>query len=198
MVCSIACHPLPSTDLAGMNDVLPKPFTKEGLINMLDKHLSHLKKSATGNDPMGPPVALGNALAKQAMKTEDSPITSPGVIPSWNSPSQATADEYTTGTVLAPIQTGSYPMSANSLQPSPSALTFASSPTGSTRMQQSPRRPYAEMADANGETGGDIKRQMVSAHPPPPGYVQLNPHPSSRIITPQMATGIGTIPGRQH
>lgn len=28
---------------SGMNDVLPKPFTKEGLLNMLDKHLVHLK-----------------------------------------------------------------------------------------------------------------------------------------------------------
>lgn len=28
---------------SGMNDVLPKPFTKEGLLNMLEKHLIHLK-----------------------------------------------------------------------------------------------------------------------------------------------------------
>ena len=27
----------------GMNDILPKPFTKEGLLSMLDKHLTHLK-----------------------------------------------------------------------------------------------------------------------------------------------------------
>lgn len=27
----------------GMNDILPKPFTKEGLVGMLDKHLMHLK-----------------------------------------------------------------------------------------------------------------------------------------------------------
>ncbi|KAI6124756.1 HSF-type DNA-binding-domain-containing protein [Pisolithus croceorrhizus] len=28
---------------SGMNDVLPKPFTKEGLLDMLEKHLMHLK-----------------------------------------------------------------------------------------------------------------------------------------------------------
>jgi osomolarity two-component system response regulator SKN7 len=28
---------------SGMNDVLPKPFTKDGLLNMLEKHLIHLK-----------------------------------------------------------------------------------------------------------------------------------------------------------
>lgn len=27
----------------GMNDVLPKPFTKEGMLSMLEKHLLHLK-----------------------------------------------------------------------------------------------------------------------------------------------------------
>ncbi|KAH7889124.1 SKN7, two-component response regulator [Phlebopus sp. FC_14] len=28
---------------SGMNDILPKPFTKEGLLDMLEKHLMHLK-----------------------------------------------------------------------------------------------------------------------------------------------------------
>jgi len=28
---------------SGMNDILPKPFTKEGLLEMLEKHLMHLK-----------------------------------------------------------------------------------------------------------------------------------------------------------
>jgi len=28
----------------GMNDVLPKPFTKEGMLSMLEKHLIHLKQ----------------------------------------------------------------------------------------------------------------------------------------------------------
>lgn len=27
-----------------MNDILPKPFKKEGLLSMLEKHLSHLKE----------------------------------------------------------------------------------------------------------------------------------------------------------
>jgi len=30
--------------LAGMNDVLPKPFTKDSLLGMLEKHLLHMKK----------------------------------------------------------------------------------------------------------------------------------------------------------
>jgi hypothetical protein len=30
--------------MAGMNDVLPKPFTKDSLLGMLEKHLLHLKQ----------------------------------------------------------------------------------------------------------------------------------------------------------
>jgi len=33
----------------GMSDILPKPFTKEGLLQLLEKHLNHLKK--TPNPP---------------------------------------------------------------------------------------------------------------------------------------------------
>ena len=33
-----------------MNDVLPKPFTKEGLLTMLEKHLGHLKASNKEGD----------------------------------------------------------------------------------------------------------------------------------------------------
>ena len=30
--------------MTGMNDVLPKPFTKDGLLGMLEKHLLHMKQ----------------------------------------------------------------------------------------------------------------------------------------------------------
>lgn len=43
---------------SGMNDILPKPFTKEGLLGMLEKHLMHLKviqemASARVSRPLG-------------------------------------------------------------------------------------------------------------------------------------------------
>ncbi|KAI6882902.1 response regulator, partial [Hortaea werneckii] len=68
----------------GMNDVLPKPFTKEGLLSMLEKHLSHLKKQPPGVQVMPPPDALNSA--KRSMKSEDSPATSPATVSNWNSP----------------------------------------------------------------------------------------------------------------
>ena len=41
-----------------MNDVLPKPFTKEGLLHMLEKHLPHLKKPVSHMDGMVAPQPL--------------------------------------------------------------------------------------------------------------------------------------------
>ncbi|EGP86598.1 unnamed protein product [Zymoseptoria tritici ST99CH_1A5] len=75
----------------GMNDVLPKPFTKEGLLSMLEKHLQHLKKpSGAALDAMPPPpsASVGLASTKRSLKSEDSPATSPATVSNWNSPSQ--------------------------------------------------------------------------------------------------------------
>lgn len=43
----------------GMTDVLPKPFTKEGLLNMLEKHLIHLK-TVTQMEQIPRQMGLGN------------------------------------------------------------------------------------------------------------------------------------------
>lgn len=61
---------------SGMNDILPKPFTKEGLFDMLDKHLMHLKAiqqqqlnskiaRSIGIPPMSDP-SFENAMTIQA------------------------------------------------------------------------------------------------------------------------------------
>jgi osomolarity two-component system, response regulator SKN7 len=62
---------------SGMNDVLPKPFTKEGLLAMLQKHLGHLKVSK----PIDP---HNRGAVGTVMKEEQSPSRSPKS--SWNSP----------------------------------------------------------------------------------------------------------------
>ncbi|KAF9646083.1 hypothetical protein BDM02DRAFT_3100448 [Thelephora ganbajun] len=65
---------------SGMNDILPKPFTKEGLFDMLDKHLMHLKAiqqqqlnskvpRSIGIPPMSDP-SFENAMTIQA-QTQD-------------------------------------------------------------------------------------------------------------------------------
>lgn len=60
-----------------MNDVLPKPFTKEGLMICLDKHLGHLKKDAQ----------IIQSSTGVSLKGDESPGQSPATMSaSWNSP----------------------------------------------------------------------------------------------------------------
>lgn len=69
----------------GMNDVLPKPFTKEGLLKLLERCLSHLKvnKNAGQIPPQmsfkGPDNDNGGTLAKptNSLKYSHSPSKSP-------------------------------------------------------------------------------------------------------------------------
>ncbi|KJA17940.1 hypothetical protein HYPSUDRAFT_45783 [Hypholoma sublateritium FD-334 SS-4] len=76
---------------SGMNDILPKPFTKEGLLDMLEKHLMHLKviqqMSRISRTVGIPPLSDGNfeqALRHGAslMPPPPSSSTSTALIPS--------------------------------------------------------------------------------------------------------------------
>jgi osomolarity two-component system response regulator SKN7 len=69
-----------------MNDVLPKPFTKEGLLNMLEKYLSHLKGEKDSRIPPQPGfldrnngIVQGNrsSVSKGGTKYSQSPPKSP-------------------------------------------------------------------------------------------------------------------------
>lgn len=77
----------------GMDDVLPKPFTRKSLLDMLEKHLMHLKKLPAGMDtqPNSAAIAPSGAASSTAHSVRDdmsagaSPAGSSGT---WNSPSQ--------------------------------------------------------------------------------------------------------------
>jgi len=68
----------------GMNDILPKPFTRDGLLGILEKHLMHLKAiqqmnnlpraiGTAGNTTNSPPNEVSQARAQSAgFKAEDS------------------------------------------------------------------------------------------------------------------------------
>ncbi|KIJ44352.1 hypothetical protein M422DRAFT_252354 [Sphaerobolus stellatus SS14] len=73
---------------SGMNDILPKPFTKEGLLDMLEKHLMHLKViqemakvprslNDTSYDAMVEPSS-SNPDAAAAASSSSSSILAPG------------------------------------------------------------------------------------------------------------------------
>jgi osomolarity two-component system response regulator SKN7 len=65
--------------------VLPKPFTKEGLLHMLEKHLVHLKKPLAQIDGMVAPQPV-QVPRQLVLKEEDSPAKSPATTSNWNSP----------------------------------------------------------------------------------------------------------------
>jgi osomolarity two-component system response regulator SKN7 len=82
-----------------MNDVLPKPFTKEGMLRTLEKHLAQFKKNyippqqvpqadhfGTPNTPLG--LNMGHMSATQSLKEEPSPGKSGSPTSSWHSPQQ--------------------------------------------------------------------------------------------------------------
>ena len=81
-----------------MNDVLPKPFTKEGMLRTLEKHLAHFKKDyvppqqAQHQDHFANPnsslnLNMSHISASHSLKEEPSPAKSGSPsTSSWNSP----------------------------------------------------------------------------------------------------------------
>lgn len=166
-----------------MNDVLPKPFTKEGLLNMLEKHLGHLKKHPPQPPPGidttgGPPQPLAHSATRQSLKSEDSPATSPATVTNWQSPgnnlgvspsASSLADESYMSNV--PGQHGGH----FGMQPGPSprSVTFNGSPQAHLGPRQLPpgppphRRQISDISGGQVEMGPDIKRQQM--YGPGPG-----------------------------
>jgi osomolarity two-component system response regulator SKN7 len=80
-----------------MNDVLPKPFTKDGMLRALEKHLPEFRKNArfSGSGPMPPasfapsqaPLGLNmSQLSAPPSLKDESPRKSPAPA-TWQSPS---------------------------------------------------------------------------------------------------------------
>ncbi|KAH6649602.1 HSF-type DNA-binding-domain-containing protein [Chaetomium tenue] len=90
----------------GMNDVLAKPFTREGMARILRKHLPSMLKDpqpaggVVGGDDLSQTVAGGHGTPHQGgfgpaamggmpqVKFENTPLQSPSTVSSWHSPSQ--------------------------------------------------------------------------------------------------------------
>lgn len=164
-----------------MNDVLPKPFTKEGLLQMLEKHLGQLKKNSTALDHMGAPPqpTLAQVAAKNSMKSEESPATSPATVNNWHSPgntlgvspanSSVTADEYMMTAQQGPP--GPYQLQAPQLGPQMAYGGMARAPAGPPGGPAPHRRQISDISGGPGDLGGDMKRQQMYG---PPGV--MAPH----------------------
>ena len=154
-----------------MNDVLPKPFTKEGCLSMLEKHLQHLKKKPTHIDPMGAPPAPLVKL-NRSIKSEDSPATSPATASNWNSPgnfsgvSPAASQHPDDAHLYTPNSAGPYSVQP-AMRPPP---IYNGTPGGAIGVPLPPHQPHRRgISDISGgpaEVGGDVKRQQMYAPAP--------------------------------
>lgn len=171
-----------------MNDVLPKPFTKEGLMHILDKHLGHLKKPGVQVDGMVAPQPL--SATRQVMKEEESPSTakSPATASTWgNSPNQMpgvspvgsnVAEEYMQAAQGHP---GAY--GVNSMQGN---MGYNTSPQMQmqARQQQQQQQQTAHRRQISDISGGDdmnhnAKRQQMY------GGAPLQPQPMNPMQRPR-------------
>lgn len=166
--------------------MLPKPFTKEGLLHMLEKHLVHLKKPLAQVEGMAAPQPV--QIARQlVLKEEDSPAKSPATV-SWNSPGQlpgvspvgsSVTEEYTQAMQGQPVQ---HP-SAYSVGALQANLGYNTSP----QMQLQARQQHQQAANSHRRqisdiTGGDdmnnpAKRQQMYAPQLPPQMNPMQPRP---------------------
>lgn len=171
--------------------MLPKPFTKEGLLSMLEKHLSHLKRQPPGMHAMAPPDALNSA--KRSMKSEDSPATSPATVSNWNSPGGFAAhspasnqpdDPYmqamhnTTGPAPYPMQSPMPPHMYNPGQPPHmQGQPRQGPPPGPQGPPQQHRRGISDISGGVDLMAPDAKRQQMYGPGPPMQMPQpLPPH----------------------
>ena len=151
-----------------MNDVLPKPFTKEGLLNMLEKHLGHLKKGPEGIDALPPPTAqsMAQSSTAQSLKEESSPGESPSTITTWHSPNQFTGVSPTVPNhyMQSVHQPPTYGMDHSPLQyqPPPPQTPLAAP---ARQNQQQHRRQVSDMTGGD-DVSNDAKRQRVFVQNP--------------------------------
>lgn len=159
-----------------MDDVLPKPFTRKSLLDMLEKHLSHLKKLPAGMEP--PPSATASSVphssTAQSIKDDaSSPAHSPaGSMGNWHSPGQYPGvspihtnipTQYATMPNHSPYNAASphTPMSASR----PGYQQQPSQSQQQQQLQQPHRRQLSEMSGGPPDMNGYNKRQRVYAQP---------------------------------
>ncbi|KAJ6090191.1 hypothetical protein N7486_009006 [Penicillium sp. IBT 16267x] len=166
----------------GMNDVLPKPFTRKSLLDMLETHLTHLKTIPQGIEGPPAPVAVTMASqtsATQSIKEDSSPGQSPaGSMNNWQSPGQfqgmqavppnmpAIQGQYV---AAAPAPPAAYAVDPNGVQfPAPPVAVPSTGAPG----RPPHRRQMSDMSSAAENQQNMAKRQRMYAQPQPMMAVQ--------------------------
>ncbi|CAL5874425.1 uncharacterized protein PFLUO_LOCUS8721 [Penicillium psychrofluorescens] len=159
----------------GMDDVLPKPFTRKSLLDMLEKHLVHLKTMPQGIEAAPPGATMAMAAqtsASQSIKEDSSPGQSPaGSMNNWQSPGQFQAMQ-TVPPNMPPVQgqyvsaaPAAYAVDQNGVQ-YPATQPVAVPAVG-TPARPPHRRQMSEMSPA-ADNGNMAKRQRMYTQQPQP------------------------------
>ena len=148
--------------------MLPKPFTRKSLLDMLEKHLMHLKKIPADMDP--PLSATAPSIAQSSGPHSVKDDTPPGQSPAtsmgnWQSPGNypGVSPMHTTmQTPFLPIQNhAAYSMEQNAMQQYPTPQTQM---TGQPR--QGPHRRQVSEMSGPGDVSNYNKRQRIYGQPP--------------------------------
>jgi len=170
-----------------MNDVLPKPFTKEGLLSMLDKHLAHLKKPAVNQvDGMVAPQPL--SATRQVLKEEESPAKSPATGSNWNSPNQVPGvspvnSNVTTEEYMQAVQAHPGAYAVGQMQGGVQYNTSPQMQLQARQQQQAAghRRQLSDMSGGGDDYNNPAKRQQMYGAP----QLQPHPHPMNQMQRPR-------------
>ena len=153
----------------GMDDVLPKPFTRKSLLEMLEKHLGYLKKDAGGG--MVAPGQHGGGVPQSAVpsvRDDLSSAASPaGSTGTWNSPSQYSGVSPVNAQMpYGAVQQGyvdqnhaPYASHGNSAPVTPGGMRAVSGPAS---MQQpgAHRRGPSEISGGGGDMSANKRQRM--------------------------------------
>ncbi|OQD74685.1 hypothetical protein PENDEC_c010G03989 [Penicillium decumbens] len=163
----------------GMDDVLPKPFTRKSLLDMLEKHLVHLKTMQQGIEapPSAAAVTMAQTSASQSIKEDSSPGQSPaGSMNNWQSPGPFQGMQTVPPTmpavpgqyVPATATPASYTVDQNGVQfPAPSIAV----PSTGAPARPPHRRQMSDMTGA-ADNPNMPKRQRMYPQPQPMMAVQ--------------------------
>lgn len=163
-----------------MNDILAKPFTKDGMAKILVKFCAHLLKdpvtaaelepngNAMLNNSIATPTYAG-AMAPSVSKFETTPINSPATSGSWHSPNQSLAH------AASPNLDGSYMQAAGINVSNPQMVMTPGGMSGGVFAPQLPQHmpqmtnpPIPRMSSIMASDERAEKRQRLY---PPPGQV---------------------------
>lgn len=159
-----------------MNDILAKPFTRDGMVKILKKYCGHMLKNPEAHahelEPNGTPAPFSTApsastptfaISASNMKLETTPINSPATSTSWHSPGtmmQASPNLETGGYMTGGVHVSAGGTQMSQMVKAPGATMQA--PGGMPQGNFAPQLQNPAARHRMPEMGGEEKRQRLS------------------------------------